>query len=167
MNAEVPPDEKQYLSFMLNDEEYGVDIQKVMEIRGWEKPTPLPQVPDYLKGVINLRGIIVPIIDLRERFCLPTTQYTKKTVVIVLQMFHKNKKKTMGMIVDAVSDVYNLLADQINDPPENIKDEDTNFITGLASINGRMLILLDAENLFESEVEIGISAALEQIKANS
>src|SRR5215470_2893114 len=102
------PDAKQYLTFLLAETEYGVDILRVQEIKGWDTVTPLPNTPEYVRGVMNLRGTIVPIIDLRLRFGLASVPYGPTTVVVVLKVSHDHGSRIMGMVVDAVSDVYNV-----------------------------------------------------------
>src|SRR5258706_1827385 len=101
-------DAKQYLTFLLADAEYGVDILRVQEIKGWDTVTALPNTPEYVRGVMNLRGTIVPIIDLRQRFGLATIDYGLTTVVVVLKVMHERGSRIMGIVVDAVSDVYNV-----------------------------------------------------------
>ena len=110
----------QYLTFILADEEYGVDILRVQEIKGWERVTPIPKTPDYIKGVINLRGTIVPIIDLRQRFGLEYKEYNPMTVVIVLKVVSSDSEteRTMGIVVDAVSEVYDITKQETKLPPD-------------------------------------------------
>ena len=110
-------DVDQYLTFMLNGEEYGVDILRVQEIKGWIPTTKIPNTPDYIRGVMNLRGAIVPIIDLRQRFAMPAIDYTATTVVIVLKVHNAGAERTIGFVVDAVSDVYNVSPDQFRAAP--------------------------------------------------
>lgn len=141
----------QYLTFMLAGEEYGVDILRVQEIKGWEKPTAIPNTPDYLEGVINLRGAVVPIMDLRARLRLERASYDKTTVVIVLKVIGE-RERTVGFVVDAVSDVYNIPADSMRPTPEFGQGVATDYVKGIAMVNERMLILLDIEALM-SEAE--------------
>ncbi|MGR6873253.1 chemotaxis protein CheW [Pseudomonas sp. HK3] len=137
---------EQYLTFIMADEEYGVDILAVQEIRGWESATPIPNSPKYLKGVINLRGTIVPIMDLRLRFDLSKVEYGDETVVIVLKIFTANGTRTMGIIVDAISDVYDVpIGDAKNKGLGDNKN--SNFIKGLVTVKKNMVILLELENL--------------------
>lgn len=142
----------QYLSFALDNEEYGVDILRVQEIRSWEPVSRIPNVPHYEKGVVNLRGSIVPIIDLREKLGIKFTEYTPLTVVVVLQATDSNKKtRTMGVVVDSVSDVINLDKTKIQDTPDFGAKVNNEFINGLVSVNDRMVILLDVDRLLRLE----------------
>ena len=145
----------EFLTFRLGAEEYGIDILKVQEIRGYEQPTRIANAPHFIKGVVNLRGVIVPIVDMRLRFGLPDVKYDSFTVVIILNVAHR----TVGMVVDSVSDVLELPAGQIKPAPEMSSAVDTSFITGIGCVkNGeeqRMLILMDIEGLMGSE-EMGL-----------
>ena len=138
----------QYLTFITAGEEYGVDILCVQEIRGWEAVTPLPNSPPHLKGVINLRGNIVPIIDLRQCFGLEEVEYTSITVVIVLRLDDGNTEKTVGIVVDGVSDVYTLNEDDMRAAPDMGSNLDTTFVKALVSINDKLIILLNVDRLF-------------------
>lgn len=139
----------QYLSFMMNGEEYGVDILKVQEIRGWESCTSIPNSPSYVRGVLNLRGTIVPVIDLRIRFGLASADFTAVTVVIVLKLMQGDKEKIMGVVVDAVSDVHTIAESQINVSPDLGDNQNSEFITGLGQVQDQMLILLDLSDILE------------------
>ena len=140
----------QFLSFTLGDEEYGVDILSVQEIRSWEPVSRIPNVPTYEKGVVNLRGAIVPIIDLRERFGLGHLAYTSLTVVVVLQIeTEEGKTRVMGVVVDSVSDVIDVDKTSIQTAPNFGTKVSTEFINGLASVNDRMVMLLDVEKLLK------------------
>jgi purine-binding chemotaxis protein CheW len=142
----------EYLTFSLAGEEYGVDILRVREIRGWEVVTRIPNGPPYVKGVLNLRGAIVPIIDLRERFDMPHVAYNPCTVVIVLQVMGGNHtSRIMGVVVDSVSDVLTAQAEDIKVTPQFGSAIDTQFISGLADANGRMIMLLDVDRLLNDE----------------
>lgn len=138
---------REVLSFKLGSEEYGIDILKVQEIRGYEQPTRIANAPHFIKGVVNLRGVIVPIVDMRVRFDLADVQYNAFTVVIILNVAHR----TVGMVVDSVSDVMELPPNQIKPAPEFNGAIDASYITGLGTLkNGddeRMLILLDIEQM--------------------
>jgi len=144
-------DGDQFLTFILADEEYGVDILRVQEIKGWGKVTPIPNTPEYIKGVINLRGTIVPIIDLRERFQLETKPYGPTTVVIVLKVVTEERDRIMGIVVDAVSEVYNIAEDELKPPPDFGGVLSVEFIKGLATIDEKMIIALDIDHLLNSD----------------
>ena len=136
----------EYLSFTLGDEQYGVDILKVQEIRGYDQVTRVPDAPDYIKGVINLRGTIVPVIDLRLKLRLDNARYDAFTVMIVLNV----EQRVVGIVVDSVSDVIELSAEQIRPTPEFGAAVDTRFINGIGTQDERMLILLDIESLLDT-----------------
>jgi len=139
----------QFLSFTLGKEEYGVDILRVQEIRSWEPVSRIPNVPSYEKGVVNLRGAIVPIIDLRERFELGRSHYGPMTVVVVLQAKIGEKTRIMGVVVDAVSDVIDVDKKHVQMAPNFGARVSTEFINGLVSVNGRMVMLLDVDKLLK------------------
>ena len=139
----------QYLTFVMDDEEYGVDILSVQEIRGWEKTTKIPNSPTYLKGVINLRGTIVPIVDLRVKFNLDSVEYTPITVVIVLKLSFEEGDRTVGIVVDAVSDVYSISEDDIRESPDVTNSSNNSFIKGLANVNDKMVIILELDKLLD------------------
>jgi len=140
----------EYLSFFLDNEVYGVEILKVQEIKGWDTITPIPNTPDYLCGVLNLRGTIVPVVDLRRRFEMPSKAYSKTTVIIVLKV-EGVTQRTVGIIVDAVSDAHNVTEDQIRTTPDLGASVDTQFIKGLVSINDDMMMLLNTDLLLSVE----------------
>ncbi len=150
---------EQYLTFILAGEEYGVDILRVREIRGWDSVTSIPNMPEYIKGVINLRGIIVPIVDLRSRFALKEMDYGPTTVVIVVKVHGDNGERTMGMVVDAVSDVYNVGGNDRKDAPDFGGVIDTAFVQGLATVADKMVILLDIDRLIIAGVLEHVSGA--------
>ncbi|OQW79561.1 MAG: chemotaxis protein CheW [Proteobacteria bacterium ST_bin11] len=139
----------QFLSFTLGHEEYGVDILRVQEIRSWEPVSRIPNVPAYEKGVVNLRGAIVPIIDLRERFQLGHSGYSPLTVVVVLQARMADKTRIIGVVVDSVSDVVDVNKKNIQGSPNFGAKVSTEFINGLVSVNGRMVMLLDVDKLLK------------------
>jgi purine-binding chemotaxis protein CheW len=139
-------DSREMLVFKLGSEEYGVDILKVQEIRGYEKVTPIPRSPDFLKGVVNLRGTIVPVIDLRIKFALPDPSYDSLTVVIVLRI----AGRTVGAVVDGVSDVVQLGANDIKEPPRLGSIVDSSYLAGVATQGGRMILALDIEKLLSA-----------------
>lgn len=136
----------EYLTFTLGDEEYGIDILKVQEIRGYDAVTKIANTPDFIKGVINLRGTIVPIVDLRIRFNLGNVEYNEFTVAIILMV----QDRVVGIVVDGVSDVITLQTNQINKVPEMVSSIDTKYLVGLGTVDDRMLILVDIENLMTS-----------------
>lgn len=149
----------QYLTFMLAGEEYGVDILTVQEIKGWDSATPIPNTPHYVLGVINLRGTVVPVIDLRARFGLPTAEFGITTVVIVLRTRGQDHDRTIGVVVDAVSEVYNVSVDSVGPAPDFGDSASTEFVKGLARVGEKMVILLDSDNLvdFDSGGGFGFS----------
>ena len=142
----------QYLTFMLADEEYGVDIMKVQEIRGWDGATAIPNTPDYILGVSNLRGMVVPIIDLRKRFQLPNAEFNSSTVEVIVKVVSEEGERTVGLVVDAVSEVYNLPEEAIGDTPDLGGAISTNFVKGLATMDEKMIILLDIDHLINAGV---------------
>lgn len=142
---------QEFLAFRLGAEEYGLSILKVQEIRGYEPVTRIANAPDFIKGVINLRGIIVPVIDMRIKFNLGTPTYDSLTVVIILNL----PGHTIGMVVDSVSDVITLAQEQIKPAPEMGSAVSTDYVTGMGAIDERMLILVDIDRLMSSS-EMGI-----------
>ncbi len=141
----------QYLSFTLGDEDYGIDILKVQEIRGWEEAHPLPDTPNYVKGVLDLRGSIVPIIDMRLRFNLDSAEYTATTVTIILNMEAQGKSRVIGIVVDSVSDVLDIKEQDIKQAPSLGKKIDTRYLLGMVSRENRVVLLLDADNLLDPD----------------
>ena len=137
---------QEYLTFTLGEEEYGVDILKVQEIRGYDTITRMPDAPDFIKGVINLRGTIVPVVDMRIKFKLGRVVYDEFTVMIILNL----GRRVVGMVVDGVSDVMQLNPDQIRPAPEFGGGVNTKYITGLGALEQRMLILVDIEKLMSA-----------------
>jgi purine-binding chemotaxis protein CheW len=137
---------REVLVFVLGNEEYGVDILKVQEIRGYEKVTPIPKAPDYLKGVVNLRGVIVPVIDLRIKFGLAEPRYDSFTVVVILRI----AARVIGIVVDGVSDVVRLAAADVKPAPQLGSLVDSTFLAGLATQNERMILLMDIERFLSS-----------------
>lgn len=142
---------RELLTFFLSGEEYGVDILRVQEIKGWDSVTNIPNTPEYIRGVINIRGSIVPIIDMRLRFSLEKREYDATTVVIVLNVVRSGKAdRTMGVVVDAVSDVYNVPIDDVKASPDFGTAVDTEFVTGLATIDEKMIIVLDIDHMLNA-----------------
>ncbi len=136
----------EFLTFTLGAEEYGVDILKVQEIRGYDTVTRIPEAPDFIKGVINLRGTIVPVVDMRLKFKLGKAEYNEFTVMIILNV----ARRVVGMVVDGVSDVMQLTPEQIRPAPEFGSAVNSRFITGLGAFDERMLILVDIEKLMSA-----------------
>jgi len=145
----------EYLAFTLGQEEYGIDIQKVSEIRSYEKPTRIANAPEFVKGVVNLRGLIVPIVDMRIKFSLGEPTYNQFTVVIILNI----GSRVVGIVVDSVSDVTTLTPEQIKPAPELGNTLNTEHIVGLGTIDERMLILVDIDKLMSS-ADMGLIESL-------
>ena len=137
----------EFLTFILGDEEYGVDILSVQGIQGWAGTTRIPDAPDYMLGVINLRGAIVPIIDLRVKFELRSAKFNSTTVVIVVKANSGEKEHIIGLVVDAVSEVYKFDVDSIQRNPELSNEQVNDFVEGLISIDEKMVIILDINKL--------------------
>ena len=140
------PGQRELLTFTLGRESYAIDILKVQEIRGYEAPTRIANAPDFIKGVINLRGHIVPIVDLRVKLGVGEARYDNATVVIILNIL----KRVVGVVVDGVSDVITLASESIKPAPEFGSSLDTQYIVGLASVGEELLILVDIERLMGS-----------------
>lgn len=143
----------QFLTFALNDQDFGIDILRVQEIKNFTRVTPIPNMPECIKGVMNLRGTVVPVIDLRRRFNMPTAEYNQFTVIIVVNV----GEKIVGLVVDAVSDVLNVGEDAIEGPPD-LGAIDTSFIKGLAKSGDRLVSLLDIEVLLNDRSSTTINA---------
>lgn len=141
----------QYLAFTLAGEEYGVDILRVQEIMGWDSATPIPNTPDYIRGVINLRGTIVPIVDLRRRFAMESIDFGNTTVIVVLKVRNEQGERTMGFVVDSVSDVYTVRTEQVKPAPDLGVATAAVCVKGLATLDSKMLILLDIDRLVHTE----------------
>ena len=144
---------REYLTFRLGQEEYGIDILKVQEIRGYEKPTRIANAPEFIKGVVNLRGTIVPIVDMRLKFRCAKADYDAFTVVIILHL----RSRVVGIVVDSVSDVMELQPESVKAAPELDSGIDSSSVVGLGSVGDRMLILLDIEKLM-SGADMGLSS---------
>ncbi len=141
-------DGNQYLTFTLGAEEYGVEILKVQEIKGYSAITPIPNTPAYVKGVMNLRGSIIPIVDLRAKLAMAETAYNQFTVIIVVRV----GLKTVGLVVDAVSDVLNIPAQDIQATPDFGAQVDARFISGMAKAGDRLVVLLDIDKVLGAEL---------------
>jgi purine-binding chemotaxis protein CheW len=144
---------REYLTFRLDQEEYGIDILKVQEIRGYESPTRVANAPSFIKGVVNLRGTIVPIVDMRLKFNCEKAEYNTFTVVIILNL----RSRIVGIVVDSVSDVMELPPESLKAAPEIESVIDSGAVMGLGSLGERMLILLDIERLM-SAPDMGLSS---------
>ncbi|MCP5005251.1 MAG: purine-binding chemotaxis protein CheW [Planctomycetes bacterium] len=140
-------DEGKFLTFALNREEYGIEILKVREIIGVIDITPVPQTPDYMKGIINLRGKVIPIIDLRLKFSMPEEAHTQETCVIVVKI----NNAPIGVVVDNVSEVLDIKSEEVEDTPQFSHDIDTDFIMGLGKAKEKIIILLDIDKVLSSE----------------
>lgn len=139
---------RQFLTFRVDHNEYGVDIMKVMEIRGWQEATRIPNSPEYMLGVINLRGLVIPIFDLRIRFSQGKTEATEKHVVIVVNV----GSRTVGILVDSVSDILTVKESDIKDNPSSSETGlEEGYVSGLISHNDKMVIVLDADFLFDKK----------------
>lgn len=155
-NNQESGSDSEFLAFTLGEDVYGIDILMVQEIRGYEPVTKIANTPEFIKGVINLRGIIVPVVDMRIKFHLDTVDYNQFTVVIVLNVCGR----VIGMVVDGVSDVIALAPDQIHAPPEFGSNLDMQYLRGMATMDGRMIILVDIERLMSaSDMELIAKAA--------
>jgi purine-binding chemotaxis protein CheW len=138
---------QQFLTFSVGDEEYGVELMTIREIKGWVATTPLPNSPACMKGVINLRGVVIPIFDLRARFNLGETTPTEKNVVIIIAV----GERLIGILVDAVSDILSVTKDQIRPAPQVETKISEDFVSGLISVEEKMVVLLNISNLFDVE----------------
>lgn len=145
MLTELVTEGNQYLTFLLGEEQFGVDILCVQEIKGFTRVTQIPNMPPFIKGAMNLRGTVVPIVDLRCRFAMPAIAYDQFTVVIIVNM----GTKVIGLVVDAVSDVLNVEESDIDSPPDFGTAIDTSFINGIAKASDHLITLLDIEKLLD------------------
>jgi len=156
----INEDTDQYLTFTLAGEEYGIDILGVQEVKVWSGVTALPNTPGYIKGVLNLRGVIVPIIDLRKRFGLDAVEYDSTTVIVVLKLELEEKSTTVGIVVDTVSDVLDIPR-SAQKPVDGIKlDCRSEAVTGVAPINDKLVIMLNAMRLLDENDIAGLEKAL-------
>jgi len=162
VGAELDENTQQFLTFILAGEEYGVDILRVQEIKGWDAVTQVPNTPEYVRGVINLRGTIVPIIDLRIRFSIEQLEYGPTTVVIVLKVISgADNSRIMGIVVDGVSDVYNVKNEEINAAPDFGDGVDSSFVKGLATVDEKMVIILDIDHMLNSNELASVNKAVD------
>ncbi len=141
-------DAEQLLTFIVDNQEYGVDILRVREIRGWTAPMPIPNAPSYVRGVINIRGDVVPIADLRERLGLASLEYGQTTVVIVLRVNSAARERVLGVIVDAMSDVTSVPLSAVRPPPSFGDGSDASLIRGIATLEDKMITILDVDGVF-------------------
>ena len=149
----VHEDDEQILSFVLGKEEYGVDILRVQEIKGWEKTTSIPNTPDYVMGAINLRGAVVPIVDLRIRFNLDDITYNESTVVIIVRSENANgTNKIIGLVVDGVSDVYSVNLNSLQNAPSMSGTINTEYVNGLATFEDKMVVILHIDQLINDGI---------------
>ena len=144
----------QYLTFLLGSEQYGVEILKVQEIKGYSAVTPIPNAPMHIKGVMNLRGTVVPVVDLRTRFGMESIEYTKFTVIILLSV----GRKVIGLVVDAVSDVLDIAPADMRPAPDLGSRSDTRFISGMATVGERMTVLLDMDRLLGEDDTVALES---------
>ncbi len=159
-NLEVRSErEGKYLTFTLDQEEYGIGITKVKEIIGMIPITPVPQTPHFVKGVINLRGKVIPVIDLRLKFGLEPMEYNERTCIIVVEIASAGKKIPMGIVVDSVSEVLNIKGNDIEDTPNFGSRLETNYILGMAKTGDGVKILLDIDKVLSSEEIAAVQAA--------
>jgi purine-binding chemotaxis protein CheW len=146
---------KQYVSFMLAGEQHGVDVVRVQEIKGWDSVTRVPSTPSYILGVINLRGAIVPVIDLRVRFRLESAAYGSTTVVVVVRVPGERGERTVGLVVDAVNSVHDIAPSSIRPSPSLPGMVDDAYIEGIAVVGGALMLLLDVHALVTASIEEG------------
>jgi len=149
-----------YLTFRLGPEEFGVRVDKVREIMGVQEITSVPQTPDYLKGVINLRGKVIPVVDLRLKFSLEPIEYTQRTCIIVVQVRGEIATIQVGLVVDTVSEVLNLAGADIEDTPDFGSQLATPFILGMAKVKGKVKILLDIDKVVSTQEIAGLGSLL-------
>ncbi|MBF0361291.1 MAG: purine-binding chemotaxis protein CheW [Oligoflexia bacterium] len=165
-NNSVRAQAGKYLTFRLADEEYGLEILKVQEIIGLMAVTRVPKMPKFVRGIINLRGKLIPVIDMRTKFLLPEVEDTEKTCVIVVQTQTKDEKLIMGIIVDTVSEVLNIVQNELEAPPSIGSKLDNEYMLGIGKVHNRVVILLDLDNvLCESELNI-VSSVNDNEKVN-
>lgn len=147
--AEFTSDGRQFLTFSLGAEEYGVDILKVQEIKGYAPATPIPNTPSFIKGVMNLRGTIIPVVDLRRKLSMDDAEYNQFTVIIVVKV----AAKVVGLVVDSVSDVLNIPNADVQDSPDLGGHVDVRFVSGMAKVNDKLVMLLDIEKVLDEGLD--------------
>ena len=141
---------KQYLTFLLNEQEYGIELLKIQEIRGYTDITPLPNVPPYVKGLLNLRGTVLPVLDLRSRFGMPENPYNKFTVIVVANL----GSRIVGLIVDSVSDVLSVPTADIQATPDFGHDPETNLVSGMLRTGDKLAVLLDLDKILSVDADV-------------
>lgn len=146
-----PKNDNKYLTFTLGAEEYGVEILKVREIIGYMDITAVPQTPHYVKGVVNLRGQVIPVVDLRAKFGMETTEVTDETCIIVVEIAHETRKLSTGIVVDRVREVLDIRAEAIEEPPAFDASVNTDFILGMGKVGDAVKILLDIDKVLVRE----------------
>ena len=164
-SANLAPGSQQVLTFVLGSETYGVDILRVQEIRGWSTVTKIPHAPSHVLGVLNLRGSIVPIVDMRMQFNLERAEYTAVTVIIVLSVKSRTGRRDFGVVVDGVSDVVNVNEAEVKPAPDLASRAATDHIRGLLPVADRMVVLLDIDRLIGQELGAAGSSSEEQSPA--
>jgi purine-binding chemotaxis protein CheW len=165
-NTKGPGEEShQVLTFVLGKETYGVDILRVQEIRGWSTVTKIPHAPSHVLGVLNLRGSIVPIVDLRMRFSLDRAEYTAVTVIIVVSVISPQGRRDFGVVVDGVSDVVDVNPEEVKAAPELGARGATDYIRGLVPVSERMVVLLDIDRLIGGDMATFSNSATETASA--
>ena len=150
-----------YLTFQIGNEEFGIQVLKVREIMGIQDITAVPQTPSYVKGVINLRGKVIPVVDLRLRFGLAEIEYTQRTCIIVVQVTTETGAMLIGIVVDGVSEVLNVTAGDVEDTPDFGQGATITYILGMAKIKGKVKILLDIDRVLSSQELHGLSSLLQ------
>ena len=143
---------QQFLTFLVGDEEYAVDILKVQEIRGWSPVTAIPNTPDYICGVLNLRGSIVPVVDMRVRFSIGEATYLPTTVIVLVNVTEQDTTRTVGLVADAVSDVYDISVKDAQIPPNLGGTIDTEFVKALVTIGDNLIVVLNIDELVNTGV---------------
>lgn len=161
MTTEQSSENRQYITFVANKQEFAANIMAIREIRGWTDTTPLPHVPDYVRGVINLRGTVLPVIDLKSRLGLGMNDATAKHVIIVVN----TGTRATGILVDAVSDIITLTSAQVQPPPDVMQESQDKYVNGIAVLEGRMVTLLEMDNLI-SAIQINYSGTAEPLQVN-
>jgi purine-binding chemotaxis protein CheW len=159
--ADAASHEGMYLTFVVNEETYGIEILKVQEIIGMMPVTQVPRMPAYVRGVINLRGRVIPVVDLRAKFDMDATDDTGRTCIIVIQVTCGTEEVTMGVIVDEVSDVVHIMASQIEPPPSLGASVNTDFILGMGKVENRVVMLLDTDAVLGSDTGVATAVSSE------